>query len=314
MPTLRDRGRNLRNRWIDQNLQLLDGAVRQMGRGEGEILLLGDSSCLSWAYSDTDRTLLPQMLAERTGASVVTLAAGGFNARVYDQFLRILEALDHRPRAVVACLAIRTNTALHVREHPMHGHLRTLAALARIHPPVSRVRSFGRGGVVLSRREVARFRARTVTTRWGGTKTIGEHLVKIEGTGLPPWPDDVTRARFDYFHGEAVTPDNPGLPELTAFGRRLVQYGVPAVACWSQVPLRVGEELWPGEFAPAIHADLALVEQALVSGAPQLGGLLRPALEDEDFQDYRNGIEHYSHSGRVKVTDAITEALSRLGV
>lgn len=306
--------RQARNRWIDQTLLHVEHARRRLEQGDGDILLLGDSSCLYWAHSDTDRTLIPQLLAERTGASIITVAGGGYDARMYDAILRVLSMVDHRPRAVLACLAIRPNTAIHVREHPLHGHGRTRAALARISPPLRGVRAFANGGSAAPKREVAEFRARTVTTRWGGTATIGERLAKVEGQGSPPWPVEVEQMRFDYFHGEAVHADNPGLADLTAFGRRLDDYGVPAVACWSQVPVAHGERLFPGEFEAAIQHDLGLVERALCEGASRLDGLLKPVIEDEDFQDYRNGIEHYSYSGRVKVADEMAKALAAAGV
>jgi hypothetical protein len=314
MVPVRDRARQARNRWIDQTLLQLERTRRRLEQGEGDVLILGDSSCLYWAHTDTDRTLLPELIAKRTGASILMVAGGGFDARMYDALLRVLEMVDHRPRAVLACVAIRPNTAVHVREHPLHGHARTRAALARISPPLGKVRSFANGGSAVPKREVAAFRALTVTSRWGGTKTLGERLEKIEGTGQPPWPEDVARTRWDYFHGEAVLEDNPGLADLTTFGRRLEAYGVPAVACWSQVPISEGERLFPGEFRPAIESDLALVEQALCRGATGLDGLLKPALEDADFQDYRNGIEHYTYSGRVKVADEIAKALAGAGV
>ncbi|MDZ5620008.1 hypothetical protein SFC88_04195 [Nocardioides sp. HM23] len=314
MPAVRDRMRQVRNRWIDQTLLRLEQARRQLEQGEGDILLLGDSSCLYWAHADTDRTLIPELLAERTGASIVTVAGGGYDARMHDALLRVLGMADNRPRAVLACLAIRPNTATHVREHPLHGHGRTRAALARISPPLRRVRAFANGGSAAPKREVAEFRARTVTTRWGGTATLGERLAKVEGLGPPPWPTEVEQMRFDYFHGQPVHDDNPGLADLTAFGRRLDEYGVPAVVCWSQVPVAHGERLFPGEFETAIEHDLGLVEQALCQGSTRLDGLLKPVLEDTDFQDYRNGIEHYSYSGRVKVADEMAKALAALGV
>lgn len=314
MPAVRDRLRQVRNRWIDQTMVRLEHTRQRLLEGDGDILLLGDSSCLHWAHSDTDRTLLPQLLAERTGASVITLAGGGYDARMHDQLLRVLSMIDQRPRAVVACMAIRPNTAVHVREHPLHGHGRTRAALERISPPLRSVRAFANGGSAAPKREVARFRARTVTTRWGGTATLGERLAKVEGLGPPPWPVEVEQMRFDYFHGEAVREDNPGLADITAFGRRLEDYGVPAVVCWSQVPVAHGESLFPGEFEAAIANDLGLVEQALTRGATRLDGLLKPALENPDFQDVRNGTEHYAHSGRVKVADEMAKALAALGV
>jgi hypothetical protein len=314
VPVLRDRMRQLRNRWIDQTLVQVERARASFASGVGDILVLGDSSFLSWAYRDTDRTLLPDLIAERTGATVVTIAAGGYDARMHDAILRVLSMVEYRPRAVVMAVALRPNTGVHVREHPLHGHARSRAALARVTPPLRHVRSFANGGSSASKREVRAFRALPLTTRWGGTVTIQERLAQVEGLGPPPWPIEVERRRFDYFHGEFVDEDNPGLKALTALGRRLTEYGVRTVANWSQVPVAYGETLFPGEFASHVHRHLDLVESALLREAVGVDGLLRPSLEDEDFQDVRNGTEHFSYSGRVKIADEIAKTLSTIGV
>lgn len=306
--------RQLRNRWIDQTLLQVERARASLAGGVGDILVLGDSSFLSWAHRDTDRTLLPDLISERTGATVVTVAAGGYDARMHDAILRVLGMIEYRPRAVVMAVALRPNTGVHVREHPLHGHARSRAALARITPPLAHVRAFANGGSSTPKRELRAFRALPVVSRWGGTATIQERLAQVEGLGPPPWPIEVERRRFDYFHGELVDEDNPGLPALTALGRRLADYGVPTVANWSQVPVAHGERLFPGEFASHVHRHLDLVESALLREAVGVHGLLKPVLEDEDFQDVRNGTEHFSHSGRIKIADEIAKTLATIGV
>jgi hypothetical protein len=174
------------------------------------------------------------------------------------------------------------------------------------------VRSLGRGGSGWREREVAEFRRQPVTTRWGGTKTVGEHVERLEGLGPPPWPEHVGRARFDYFHGQVVEPGNEGLAALAALGRRIEEYGVPALAYWSQPPVAEGERLFPGEFADHVQRNLDLVENALLGGGSAVSGLLRPVLDDPDFQDHRNATEHYSETGRAKVAEAVAEAMDRI--
>lgn len=308
MPALRGRLRGLRDRWVDQTLVQVEAARLALTRGSGDVLLLGESSCLSWAHSDADTTLLPELIAQRTGRPTVTVAGAGYDARMFDAVLGVLEQLPHRPRAVVVAVNVRTNTALHVTDHPIYGHARSRAALARL-APIRRVRALGRRGSVPRRGEMEAFRARPVATRWALAPTIGDYLTRLEGAGPPPWPVETERLRFDYFHGEEVRPENPGLAALTAFGRRLSEYGVPAVAYWAQPPVARGETLFPGEFAEHMHRNRVAVEAALLAGAPGLGGLLHPALDDSDFQDFRNGTEHYSFNGRRLVADAIAASL-----
>lgn len=299
--------RRTRNRWVDHALARVEAARRALLAGEADILLLGDSSCLSWAYTDTDRTLLPQMLAERTGQRVVTVAAGGFSPPVYDAILRVLAQLPTRPKAVVTTGCIRTSTFGHVRLHPEYGYARSIEALDRI-TGGQRVCSMGRRGVPTDD-ELTAFRARTMTTVWGGEKTIGEHLAMIEGRGPAPWPVEVERARFDYFNGTVLTPDNAELSRVASFGARLAAYGVPTAAYWVMPPVGHGEELLPG-FRDHVLRNLAVFEGALDLPGQGLPALIKLDLEDADFQDRRSGVEHYSFSGRTKIADALVTSLA----
>lgn len=306
---MRARVRRARDRWIDQTLVSVEAARTAIMAGEADILLLGDSSCLSLAHEDADRRLLPELLAEATGRRVVAVAEAGFSGWMYAAVLRVLGQLEQRPRAVVATASIRTCTATHVIAHPVYGYQRTLDALDRITRADRRIRALGRGGTDWDPRRIAEFRELKVTTRWGGVRTIGEHLAPLDGAGPPPWPLELERARWDYFHGEELAAGNPGLAGLELLGRRLQEYGVPAVVNWTQLPVERGEQLFPGEFAALAHANLDRFEAALALADRGLPPLLKPALELPDFQDARNGTEHYAFSGRVKVAAALAAAL-----
>ncbi|HWU21286.1 MAG TPA: hypothetical protein VN088_07165 [Nocardioides sp.] len=306
----RERLRRARDRWIDQTLLQVEAARVAIARGEADVLLLGDSSCLTLAHEDTDRRLLPELLAEATGARVVTVANAGFNGWLYAAVLRVLAQLEQRPRAVIATASIRTCTATHVIAHPVYSYPRTLAALDRIRHGERRIRAFGRGGTSWDPDRIAEFRRIEVTTRWGGTRTIGDHLAPLDGAGPPPWPLELERARWDYFHGEELLAGNPGLGGLTLLGERLADYGVPALVNWTQLPVAHGETLFPGEFEGHARANLARFEQALRLADHGLPPLLKPALDIPDFQDARNGTEHYAFSGRAKVARAMADAVA----
>ncbi|MGY2876279.1 hypothetical protein ACVW00_003469 [Marmoricola sp. URHA0025 HA25] len=310
---LRGRLRQLRDRWVDQTLVRVERARADLAGGTGDVLVLGESSCLAWAHEDTDRRLVPELIGEATGARVVTVAGAGYDARMFGEVLRVLGLLQERPRALVLAINVRTNTAVHVTRHPLHGHARSREALARLSPPIGRIRAVARGGGP-RHGEIRAFRELPVETRWGGAATIDGYLSRLEGYGPPPWPVEIERLRFDYFHGEVVGEDNGGLAALGALGRRLTEYGVPAVAYWAQPPVQRGEELFPGEFAAHVQTNLARVETALLGDSVGPDAFLKPVLEEPDFQDHRNGTEHYSFTGRAKVADDVAKALARLGL
>lgn len=305
----RARLRRTRDRWIDQTLAGVERARAALVAGEVDILVLGDSSCLAWAHTDTDRRSIPQLVGQATGQRVLTVAAGGYSAPVYAAILRVLGQLEQRPKALLTTACIRTSTAIHVRKHPIHGHARSIAALEKIDDGTRRIRSFARGGSTWTEKELAAFRALPVTTVWGGSQTIGDHLARIEGKGLPPWPRQVELDRFDYFHGEVLTPDNPELAAFDLLGRRIAEYGVPSAVYWVLPPVEHGEGLYPG-FADHVHHNLAVMEQALDLPGRGLGELIRVDLDEVDYQDARNGTEHYSFTGRTKIAEAVAARLS----
>lgn len=282
-------------------------------RGPVDLLLLGDSSTLQGAHSDTDHRMIPELVRELSGArSMARVACPGFGAHTYEPILRALSLLPHRPRAVVVALSVRTNCHTHVITHPSYTYEKSIAALDRLSAPLGRIRSLGAGGSALSPARLASFRAQQVTTRWGGTQTIDAHLSRLEGQGPPPWPTEVEQARFDYFHGERVEEDNPGLAALVAFGRRLEEYGVPVVTYCSQPPVAEGERLFPGEFRVHFEGNYERFESALRREAPSLPRMIFTDLADEDYQDQRNGTEHFAFAGRMKVAQDVADALDTL--
>lgn len=305
--------RRARDRMIDHPLRQLERARQRLVSEDVDILLLGDSSMLCWSPRDTDRTMIPTMLADRLGANVVTIQGPGYGAAIYGEALRILGTLDRRPSAVVFAMATRVSTSTHVMRHPVVGYPRSLRALATIKGAGRPIRYIGRGGSSHTDAERAAFYALPVTTRWSGDRTIDYFRRRLDGLGAPPWPQELERLRFDYFHGEPVLPDNPGLPMVEQFGRRLEEYGVPAVGFWTKPPLQRGELHFPNEFEAHVRGNLAMVQAALSAGAPSLPALLDVDIEDDEFEDSQNATEHFTHAGRTKIAEALAGVVSRTG-
>lgn len=300
--------RRLRYRMVDVPLTQIERARRRLNNEDVDVLLLGDSSMLSWALKDTDRTRLVDMLGPRLG-NVVSVSGPAFGPHLYAEALRILSTLDRRPKAVVFTTAIRMATATHILADPLNGYHRSRQALAQVRDARRPIRFIGRGGAAASDEERAAFEATPVESRWTGWTTIGDYRKHIRGLGLPPWPLELERLRFDYFYGELIEPDNVGLDNLALLGRRLEDYGVPAVGVWTRPPLQRGEMHFPGEFESHVRSQVDVLNQALARGSTSLGPLLDVHLEDDELEDSQNATEHYSYPGRVKFADAIAEAV-----
>lgn len=300
--------RRLRSRLVNVPLRQVEQARRRLETEDVDVLLLGDSSTLCWSLRDTDRTLLPELLGQRLG-NVVNLAGPGFGSNIYAEATRLLTALDRRPKAVVFTLALRTSTATHIVADPITGYHRSLAAMAKVQGAQRPIRYLGRGGAYATDEERDIFLAHPVESRWNGLRTIGWYRDQLVGTGLPPWPIELERLRFDYFYGEQLRADNPRLESLTTLARRLEAYGVPTVGVWTRPPMQRGEMHFPGEFEAHVRAHKALQDDALARGSAGIGPMLDIHLEDEDFEDSFNATEHFAYTGRVKVADAIADAV-----
>ncbi|WP_408898112.1 hypothetical protein ACJ5H2_03180 [Nocardioides sp. R1-1] len=300
--------RRLRSRLVNAPLRQVEQARRRLEAEDVDVLLLGDSSTLCWSLRDTDRTLLPELLGQRLG-NVVNLAGPGFGSNIYGEATRLLTTLDRRPKAVVFTLALRTSTATHIVADPITGYHRSLAAMAKVQGAQRPVRYLGRGGAYATDEERDVFLAHPVESRWNGLRTIGWYREQLVGTGLPPWPIELERLRFDYFYGEQLRADNPRLESLTTLARRLEAYGVPTVGVWTRPPMQRGEMHFPGEFEAHVRSHKALQDEALARGSAAIGPMLDIHLEDDDFEDSFNATEHFAYSGRVKVADAIADAV-----
>lgn len=300
--------RKLRRRLIDVPLQQVERARRRLIDEDVDVLLLGDSSMLCWSLRDTDRSTLATLLGQRLG-NVVPVCGPGFGAEVYAETLRILGTLDKRPTAVVFTSTLRCSTGTHFLADPVYGYRRSIDHLAKVRSGRRRIRYVGRGTTTATEAERAAFLAQPVESRWTGEQTIGYYRNQITGLGLPPWPMELERVRFDYFYGEVLRPDHPGLQNLTAFAQRLEEYGVPVVGTWTRPPIQRGEMHFPGEFERHLRSQVALHDAALARGSGSIGPLLDIHLEDHEFEDSANATEHYAYPGRVKYADAIADAV-----
>lgn len=306
---VRAKMRTLRNKWVNQQLQQLETVRRRLLRDEVDVLMISDSSVTSYAPRDTDRTFIPELISREMGGARVAVVAGpGMGALLHDEFLRVLSTIPNRPKGLVISEAIRCQTMKHVTEHPIYNYPATRKALARTKSARHRIRSFGRGHAPTPE-DYAAFEALEVTTRWGGTKTIGEHRAAVKGLGPMPWPREIEAALFDYFHGPIFDETHPGLADLTRLGARTKTYGVPTAVYWCPPPIERGEMHYPGEFADVVKRNWELCVQALTAEAGDLTVVEPGLVEEEDIEDPQNATEHFTYEGRVKVAKAVARAL-----
>lgn len=310
LATARHRLRELRNSTFDQQLKGLERARRALKKGQVDVLLLGDSTCLFGAPRDTDTAMIPELISrELGGARVVHISGPGYSAPLRSEFLRVLGTMDERPAALVASVAVRTSVAVHVTEHPVYSYRRSREVLAGIRTADHRLR-YVRRTPRPDEAAYAAFDALPVRTRWSGDTTIGSFRSRLLGNGPLPWPDELERLVFDYFHGEVLTPDNPQLEASRQFGHQVREYGVPTVAYVPPVPVSQGERHYPGEFADLTLANRTVLFEALADSAGPDWRMVHEDFEDEDFVDYRDGVEHFALSGRLKIARAVAGSLA----
>ncbi|RJS45436.1 hypothetical protein [Nocardioides cavernaquae] len=301
--------RELRDRHVDPTLRQLARVRRQLLRGEVDVLLLGDSSCLFGAAGDTDTAMIPELIArELGGLRVAAISGAGYSARQHAEFLRILGTLPVRPQYLVTSVCVRTGCSVHVTQHPTYSYELTRVHLAQIDSAARRIRYVHRKPRT-DPSAYDRFHALPVTTRWGGASTIGAFRDRLKGQGPPPWPIEHERALFDYFHGEEYSSETPGIADWVEFGRQVAAYGVPTVSYRTAAPMARGELNFPGEFEAHAQSNIKLVDDAIRSTAGADYQIVGGDLDDVDFANATDATEHFSISGRLKLARAIARAL-----
>ena len=300
-----------RDRMIDVQVRQLRDRVRDLKSGATDVLYLGESSTFHVDPRDTDRRTLLDMVADESAMSVAPIRGPGHGPALWSEFIRVLASLEIRPRAVVVPMVVRT-TALHLRAHPVYSYPQSLARLRAIPHADASIRPWGRW-TRASEADYERFHALTVHTRWGGERTIGDWRRLLRGARYRLDDRDFRATLFDYFHGEVITEENPGVLEWRRLGERLRDYGVPVVSNWTPVPLEAGEELFPGEFREQVEQNFAVIERAFLEG---VGPLALPAppehVPDDEFIEPRDGTEHLNEAGRLRLARGIVSRLKEL--
>ena len=305
---LRARARVLRDRVVDQQLRQLERVRHGLLRGEVDVLVMGESSCILGRPGERETATIPQLLGRRLDARVAHFVGPGFSPRMYSEALRILGTLDVRPEVVVTSICVRTSTATHVVDHPVYAHERSYQAMRRIGSARSRIGSVG-GVPRPTVAEYAAFEALPVQTRWGGASTVGDFRRRLKGHGPLPWPGGLEAVLFDYYHGELLETDNRGLGQWRGFGEHARRYGTRFVGYRTPIPVGQGVAHHGPDFAEFTASKRALVDAAVCESAGPGHVLVDPQLDDEEFADQRDGTEHYAYSGRLRVVEAVAAAI-----
>lgn len=305
---LRAQARVLRDRVVDQQVRQLEAIRRGLVRGDVDVLVLGESSCILGRPGEPRTETIPQLLAARLGVRVASFVGAGFSPRMYGEALRLLGTVDARPQALVTSVCVRTSTSTHVLRHPIYSHERSYQRLRGLESARARLRSLG-GVPRPSPKEYALFEALPVRTQWSGEGTIGGFRLRLKGNGPLPWPGDLEAVLFDYYHGELVEPDNPGLRQWRSYGELVRSYGVPAVGYRTPIPVRQGVAHHGRGFEELTQQKRAAVDTAVDATAGPRFSWATPHLDDEDFADCRDGTEHYAFSGRERVVEAVAQKL-----
>jgi hypothetical protein len=241
----------------------------------------------------------------------LTLGGGGYHPRMFTRYLRLFERVPQRPIIIVP-LSVRTTDAAWLY-HPFHGHPRAVAKLERVTARTGpwRIRMWTRDTTA---DEMARHDGRPHPSLAGDELTVGDHRLRLKGTGAAGRSNDEQLALlYAYHHTHLLPPDDDGLANITAMATTLRDMGFPVVPYETAIPVQKGVELLGPEFLERAKQNMARVDEAFLRGYPEAEIVSTAFIfETGEFLDPEDGSEHLNELGRRKLLDAIVTRVRAL--
>lgn len=221
--------RKVLDRFSDVEARQLNSLRRAYRGTKGpDVLVFGDSAMFWTAPDEPDPRRLYQMVADELGRDtrVKVLYGPGYHARIVMAFLAALEQCASRPRIVVVPTSIMMTTRGWL-QHPEFSYEHASADLLTAIADGSKPRRLARTPT-----DVADAYDRTpAPSLFGEERTYGELRMLIHGQAQTPWQKAVRRRnRIDFYNGERLEADSPGVALVRDLGRTLVRMGLPSVA------------------------------------------------------------------------------------
>lgn len=284
-----------------------------------DVLFFGDSVITETGVCDTGKQRIPEVLEERLGRPVYTVAHWAFSPMVYRDYARLLRRTAYRPRLAVLPITIRDFSSQFFRNPDFHFRERRL----RIRRAAEGVdwSGFPHWLVGLVRQDIEEWAyAHEPVSIDGvvlGSNTDIERRAKIpailECKHEPYDHAQELALRFTYHYMEPIPPDHPLFRDLAATVRELRSQGIAVVAYITPVNVVEGSHYAGPRLGERVAANARLVAGFLERlGVPTLD--LHDAVGPDDFIDKAYACEHLDQTGRSLVADALADAIEHRGL
>jgi hypothetical protein len=300
--------RRLAKRFSDVELRQLRSLERAYnGRGKApELLVFGDSAMFWTTPEDPDHRHLVEMIRDELGGGLKfeALVGPGYNPRIIGVYLMALARCQARPRVVIVPTSVLFATSSWL-SHPTFGWGPVSAELREaIDANGRRPRRLNRPGPEAENA----FDRLGAPSLIGLKRTMGELRLITNSLPTTEWQKLVRlRHMMDYYNGERLEPDSPGVGLVTQLGAMLKGMGLASVAYVPPVNHEVIAKVLGAKAPEHIARNATIVEAAYEEGAGESGAVVN-AIFDSPAREFIDPL-HLNVEGRLKLAGNIATAV-----
>lgn len=302
----------------DAELVNLRGLVEAYSAAQPpEILLTGDSSLLFHNPAESDSRPIAQMISDELhpGQSVHPVAGSMYNPRIVTAFLEALSTCPRQPKVVVLPAALVSCMTL-VSSHPRLGYDLLAPELVRR----ARERDWSIHPLPRASHEMWEdWDCRPTPSLFGARRTAGEvRLLWDTPLPLTSSPDPTTRWQqvvrlkhiLDFNNAEELTPESPGVVLLQEMAARVVELGIPSVACIPPINHTALKSYFGEPAVERLARNTEVIASAYAASAGPAHRIV-DATFDSGADEFGDPV-HLAAAGRLRFARRICEAVGEL--
>ncbi len=284
---------------LDSEFTHLTRLDRALSDGN-HVILIGDSTLLFTAPSDTSTMQIGDFIALNTGYNATSISEGGYHLGVYEHYVEYICRTSSHPSLIVIPINMQSfspdeylNPHRQFREHIVRiDQGRSPTLLERLWERVYRI--FGKNPETLAKQEAA-WNEQAVYYNSTQIGTVGDFNYHIIGS--EPTIDTLQRNKFIYLYLGELTGEHPHIKSLQAIIADAQQCDLDLLLYITPIDYEEGIRLVGENFTSIVNQNKAVV--TAVANAHDVAVIdLSYNLSSEHFPYHYSPDEHVDEDGR----------------